>query len=292
MVQVSIILPTRNRLKSLTLTLDSLFTSLNDFNNWELFIIDNCSSDGTFKYCKEKYGDNSRVRILSNKIPSAYISRNMGIQNSAGEYLIFLEDDLIIPFDWFLKVNNLIRMNPEVGVFTLSIRSRGRFSNILTLIQEYEKERLLSEGKNTGCIPASSLLIKRQIFTKLGLFREIKRGGDIELTKRLLINNENIKIVRDVFFFHEFARGFKDFVKRSFAYGYSFNDVKGIYNGNKESFAGNVIKNIKMPFIWAKMAPNRYFSAILLSFVHEAAFIIGGICHKKILKKIRLFEVE
>ena len=288
MIKFSLILVTFNRIKSLRKTLDSLSFSLEGFNNWELFIIDNCSNDGTIDYCTAKFKDSGRVKIISNGIRSAYVSRNIGIKNSSGEYLMFLEDDLIIPRDWFSKIAALSMERPDERVFTYSIKSQGKFSNVLTAIQEQEKENALKKRELTGCVSCPSFLIKKTVFDKLGLFSENNRGGDIDFTLRLLKNNEKITLRKEVFVYHEFAHSLNDFMKRSFAYGYSFSENNNKYGGAfaaSQKIADKIMKNMSTPFRWAKNMEGNYIFNLLLCYIHELSFISGGLAHKSRLKK-------
>ncbi len=270
--------------------LDSLTKALEGFNNWELIIIDNNSLDGTYDYCIKRFEKNEYVTILSNQIPSAYVSRNLGIRSSKGQSLIFSEDDLIIPSDWFWKINNVFKESPDNPnrVFTFELRSRGRLSRVLTNIHEFEKNRFLTMGEGVGIISTPSLLIKKEVFDDYGLFMENNRGGDFEYELRLLKNHENIEKLHDIFVYHEFVADLAIFFKRSFAYGYSFAEnkpkVDDVFN-IKESFVRKIIKNIKMPFLWGRTDPDNYFLTVVLSFIHEVAFIAGGIAQKRFINK-------
>ncbi len=288
MIEFSIVLPTYNRYKSLVTTLNSLTKSLEGFENWELIIIDNNSSDGTFDYCANRFKYNNRIKILNNNVRSAYVSRNIGIRTSIGRYLIFFEDDLIIPREWFPKINRVINEYPDKRIFTYNIKSSGTFSKIITGIHEFEKQRLLMHGKLTGCIQASSFLIKREVFDDIGLFHETCRGGDNEFTLRLIKNNENVQFIQDIFVYHEFVNNIRDFLKRSFAYGYSFSE-NGSYRNEiadtKQSLISKILKNVRMPFVYAIAIENNYLLTLVFSFVYEIAFIFGGFCHKRFLNK-------
>ena len=62
---------------------------------WELLIVDNHSSDGTLNYINSI--DDHRIRFLSiNNNGVIASSRNLGIRQSTGEYIAFLDSD-----DWW-----------------------------------------------------------------------------------------------------------------------------------------------------------------------------------------------
>ena len=92
---VSIIIPTYNHAKFLDKALKSVIDQT--FNNWEVVVIDNHSTDQT-KEIINKYTD-SRIRyfkIINNGIIAK--SRNMGVKVSKGKWIAFLDSD-----DWWTK---------------------------------------------------------------------------------------------------------------------------------------------------------------------------------------------
>lgn len=285
----SFILATYNRIERLKRTLDSLDRALAGSKDWELIVVDNNSPDGTGVYCADRYASNQRVTVMNNaKRQSAYASRNMGIRRAAGEYLLFLEDDLIIPRDWVDKVRERIVSELKGWrVISQTIRSRGWYSNVLTTIQEVEKRRLLESGVTTGCISTASLIVKRDVFRDLGLFCEDGRGGDIEFTTRLRGSGEDVALLLDVWVYHEFVFTLRDFVTRSFAYGFSFsaNAAQAPGLGQSASIPHKLCKNLRMPFVWARQSDVPALVSLPLCFAHELAFVLGGLAQRKCFKQ-------
>ena len=74
MINISVIIPTYNR-KSLTIkAIDSVFNQT--YQNLELIIIDDGSSDKTSKYIKKKY---KRIKIIKQNNKGVSSARNKGI---------------------------------------------------------------------------------------------------------------------------------------------------------------------------------------------------------------------
>lgn len=98
---VSIIIPSFNQEKFLKETLDSVMAQT--YSNWECLVVDDGSLDTSIaiiqSYCQE---DNrfvlfERTNLTTSK--GANACRNIGLSNSKGEYLIFLDsDDLLKDF--------------------------------------------------------------------------------------------------------------------------------------------------------------------------------------------------
>ena len=107
---ISVNLPTFNRARFVAQAIDSVLRQT--FTNWELNIVDNCSTDGTWEIISS-YKD-SRIRTYRNEENKGMVfSWNRAVQLSRGQYVCYLADD-----DWF-HPNRLERLltflqdNPE-----------------------------------------------------------------------------------------------------------------------------------------------------------------------------------
>ncbi|MDY0973027.1 glycosyltransferase family 2 protein [Siccibacter turicensis] len=91
----SVIMPAYNSAKTIEQSINSVLNQT--YTNFELLIIDDCSTDGTLKVV-EKYND-GRIKIIKNKFNVGVAkSRNEGIKKAIGRYIAFLDsDDLWLP---------------------------------------------------------------------------------------------------------------------------------------------------------------------------------------------------
>ena len=87
---VSIIMPNYNSAKFIKDTIDSVVAQT--YQNWELIIVDDCSSDDSLEIIQQ-YED-SRIRVIKNTVNSgAAISRNNAIEAANGRWIAFLDSD-------------------------------------------------------------------------------------------------------------------------------------------------------------------------------------------------------
>ena len=93
----SIIVPMYNAEKYIRICVNSIL--MQTFQDFELIIVDDCSTDNSYKICNELYGNNEKVRLFRHeKNQGPGVARNLGIENSRGEYIFFIDsDDAIIP---------------------------------------------------------------------------------------------------------------------------------------------------------------------------------------------------
>lgn len=89
---VSIVLPTYNGARYLRESLDSVLAQT--YENWELIIVNDCSTDESLAIAEEYAARDSRIRIISNaenqKLPR---SLNIGFREAKGKYLTWTSDD-------------------------------------------------------------------------------------------------------------------------------------------------------------------------------------------------------
>lgn len=91
-VTVSVIMPTYNCEKYILQSLDSVIAQT--ITDWEVQIIDDCSTDNTAKVLKpylEKYPNIHYHALLQNSGPA--VARTEAIRRAAGKYIAFLDSD-------------------------------------------------------------------------------------------------------------------------------------------------------------------------------------------------------
>lgn len=110
-IDLSIIIPTYNRLPLLKEALDS-FIGLLDCS-YEVIIVDDGSTDETWQHLQTL---RSPIRVFRQENAGSNAARNLGLEKAQGEYLRFLDsDDLLIPSNTIEQVQYL-KAHPEVDV--------------------------------------------------------------------------------------------------------------------------------------------------------------------------------
>lgn len=93
MPKFSIISPVYNSSAYLQEFFDTVLNQT--FVDFELIMVDDGSTDGSLEICKEFSNYDSRIKVLTQQNQGAGSARNKGIDNAAGEYLLFFDSD-----DW------------------------------------------------------------------------------------------------------------------------------------------------------------------------------------------------
>lgn len=99
---ISVIIPSYNRKDFICNAIDSVLKQ--DYEEKEIIIVDDGSTDGTEEIISNHYGQNKTIRFYKNeKNSGAGFSRKFGYQKSNGEYLIFMDDDDYYTNDCFFS---------------------------------------------------------------------------------------------------------------------------------------------------------------------------------------------
>ena len=141
---VSIIMPSYNTAQYIEKTIKSVLDQT--YTNWELIIVDDCSTDNTDEVVKN-YLTDKRIKYLKNEQNSgAAVSRNRALREAKGQWIAFLDsDDLWMPE----KLEKQICYMKEKGYF---------FS-----YTDYEE--INAEGNRTGTFVTGPKKI-----TKMGMY--------------------------------------------------------------------------------------------------------------------------
>lgn len=112
---VSIITPSYNTAKYVIETIESVVAQT--YSNWEMIIVDDCSTDNSVEIINEYIQKNNenRIRLFVNQENSgAALSRNLALRESKGRWIAFLDsDDVWVPEKLnlqlkFMKKNNYL----------------------------------------------------------------------------------------------------------------------------------------------------------------------------------------
>ncbi len=113
MEQLDVIIPTRNRIESLRLCLDSIDKQTLDKSKYRVIIVDDGSSPGNLNRLNSLIGKYTfAIKLLQNNGKGPARARNLGIDNSSAGVILFLNDDVILVSEHFEVHLAYHRKNP------------------------------------------------------------------------------------------------------------------------------------------------------------------------------------
>jgi len=163
---VSIILPVHNGARYLAQSIESCLAQT--YENWELILVDDCSTDETPKIIASFAARDSRIRALrhetNKKLPAAL---NTGFAFSRGAYLTWTSDDNLYRPRALETLCRFLNENPRIGLVY------SDYSIINATGEETQKQTVKSPEKLvTGCIVGASFLYRREVYASIGGYAE------------------------------------------------------------------------------------------------------------------------
>ena len=96
-VKLSVVIPVYNIEDYIGKCLDSVLEQT--YQNYEVIIVDDGSTDGTAGVCDEYAQKDERIRVIHKKNEGVSVARNTGIDIATGEYFLFFDgDDFMEPY--------------------------------------------------------------------------------------------------------------------------------------------------------------------------------------------------
>ena len=110
----SIIVPMYNAAKSIRLCLDSILRQT--FDDYEVIIINDGSTDDSESICREIASGNDKVLLYTFENGGVGKSRKRGIQRARGNFLVFVDVDDFISQDLLKNLSEIISFHNDVEV--------------------------------------------------------------------------------------------------------------------------------------------------------------------------------
>jgi glycosyltransferase involved in cell wall biosynthesis len=217
---VSIIIPCFNEEEYIGQCIDSL-RKQNYRGQYEIIAVDNGSTDGTISILSDKGITLAHARKRG---PAA--ARNIGIEQSRGEILLFIDGDCLATKDW---------LNKMVSAFDR--RDTGCVAGEIMALEHDGMSALEQFLKNKGHLSQKQHMThpflpyaatanagyRRQIFDAVGLFDEnLQNGEDADFSWRMQLTSEyKIQYIPDAIVYHPYESRLKKLFrqKRLHAYG-------------------------------------------------------------------------
>ncbi|MGB8427382.1 MAG: glycosyltransferase [Desulfobacterales bacterium] len=223
---ISIIILTFNQVEYTQKCLESIFKHTPEL--FELIIVDNGSTDGTVGYMQseilDKHGD-VKISIIKNTENKGFAGGiNQGIAASTGDYVLLLNNDVVVTPGWLERLITCCEKRPEIGIvgpksnfvsgpqlvetadYDLdSLSGLKRFSERFATINSKKSKRLLR-------VVGFCMLIKRSVIDKIGGMDDrygIGNFEDDDFSIRAALAGFESWMAEDCFVHHFGSRTFK-----------------------------------------------------------------------------------
>ncbi|GGG83373.1 glycosyltransferase family 2 protein [Paenibacillus radicis (ex Gao et al. 2016)] len=207
----SIIIPTYNGLPLLREAVASIRNCTTE--PYELIVVDNGSTDGTIAYLQEQ-----NINFISHPGNTGFpIACNWGLRLARGEYILLLNNDVLVSKHWLGNMLQHFRRDAAVGIVgPLSNYVSGRQQIEMTGNDVETAARLLNEHRGeyevVKRVIGFCMLFSRDLLQRVGLLDERFSPGhfeDDDYCYRASLAGYRIVIAKDTFVFHHGSASFK-----------------------------------------------------------------------------------
>ena len=171
---ISVIVPTFNRACIITKTIESVINQT--YQDIEIIVVDDCSTDNTEEIIKELQKHDKRIRYIRHKEnKGAGTARNTGIEEAKGIYIALQDsDDEWLPEKLEKQMQVFETVSADVGVvYSGAWRIKNNEKTYIPFYRIKQKQGdIHKELLRENFIITPSLLIKRMCFAKVGFFEE------------------------------------------------------------------------------------------------------------------------
>lgn len=198
-IMISIIVPVYNTPGTLKKCVDSICGQT--YENLEIILVDDGSTDGTGKLCDTLASSDNRIRVYHKENGGASSARNLGLQKAGGDYIGFVDSDDYIDADVYESMAALA-MEKNYPIVQISRDERDEDGNRLEDVcippkevrfcdaETFLKELLLHQGDCSFC----TKLVKKELFARYR-FPEGELNEDFKLLTQMLMQIEGIAIL-------------------------------------------------------------------------------------------------
>lgn len=122
MCRVSIIIPVYNSELTLARCLDSILKL--SYNDYEVILIDDGSTDMSGRICDEYAAQNHKFRVFHQQNGGVSSARNLGVKNAVGEWIVFCDSDDWVDQEWLSSLILVVNY-PEATLLVNGIQLVG-----------------------------------------------------------------------------------------------------------------------------------------------------------------------
>ena len=192
-ILISVVIPTFNRASQLRSTLIALLNSVAGHSSLgEVVVVDDGSTDETRSVVKQI---GQGIRYLRTDRFGQAGARNQGVRLANSTHVLFLDDDITVPEDYYQRLVDTYRLVGCDWVAGRVITSAAMPSSpFISYIRHSERETMVRpkrlESVMEGTFTAANLLVEKKQFLELGGFRTDYHRScceDMDLGKRALM---------------------------------------------------------------------------------------------------------
>jgi len=221
-VQVSVIVPARNRPDSLRALLQSLARQSLPAGQFEVIVIDDGSSPPLESTDKLLAAENQRLHRQAHQGPAA--ARNTGARQSRGKLLAFIDDDCVADKGWLRAMLRAHERTPEalLGGATVNGLTHNIYSSVSESLLAFLDIEALRTGASPTFLAGNNMACATVLFQTINGFDKsylMTAGSDRDLCQRWAERQWPLRRCVNAHAAHCHDLTFAGFIRQQYHYG-------------------------------------------------------------------------
>jgi len=219
---ISIVVPARNSALSIMACLEALAGQSFSRDRFDITVTDDGSVDATGRIILEFIGRNPGLAVHYDKVnfASAGRTRNAGALGAKGDWILFLDADVICPTDLLARLGARLAAHGDADVFQGVYSRQTPCNNFFSVYKNlYTHFALVNLGDPVRTVYGSVFAIRRTAFLGVGGFDPAYAGASIEdraLAERLLDRGHRIILCPEIAVAHNKCYTWTSFTENQF----------------------------------------------------------------------------
>lgn len=195
MNMISVVIPLYNKERSIVSTIESVLAQT--YKDWELIIVDDGSTDNSLEVVRsfiKSLAPSFVMRVIHKENGGVSSARNRGIQEAKSEYVALLDADDLWDKEYLSEQVKMTRDFSDAAMWGINYAEmyKGKLVRKLAtgLADEYRgyvENYFQLQGRKSDLFCSSSVVIRKEVFDKIGLFDErIKYAEDSDMWYRII----------------------------------------------------------------------------------------------------------
>jgi len=228
----SVIVPLYNR----PVEIKEMLTSLLDqtHKNFEVIIVEDGSINKS-EHIVDQFKDKLSIQYYFKENEGQGFARNYGFERAKGDFFIVFDSDIIVPKDYFLRVQEGIERD-KLDAFGGPDAAHDSFTSIQKAISYSMTSPFTTGGirgnkKHVGQFHPRSfnLGISRKVWEATGGFKLSRRSEDIEFSIRMINSGFKVGLIPDAYVYHKRRTSFNQFYQQTHNFGKGRIDIYCLY---------------------------------------------------------------
>ncbi len=205
MLEFSIVIPVFNAESTLDKAVQSVIKQT--YAYWELIIVDDCSTDGSYAKAMRYAEQDSRIRTIrmSQNSGSAKMPRDKGVELAQNEYCLYVDSDDEISSDYLQKMSEaLLRHDVQSVVPTMVVKNKGQGDALRRLPSDTELLQKVFSGKEAcrltlphWTIGCAGMVFRKDLYLKANEKNKCYYMYSDEFNERLMLYYSSLVYLSD-----------------------------------------------------------------------------------------------